>query len=154
MPDRRILCWVLLASSSVSVSPSPMPTTRPVRVSAIDAVASTVSAMATRTRLKSFLRITGLQSMADLSDFQQYYKLADTLIEQASKEQLAECARLLALNLAHYQGKLGEMPLEATLAVLGATEPNDKQAILLRDGMEVLVGVLGSVLSGLDEERH
>ena len=37
--------------------------------------------------------------MADLSSFQQYYKLADVLIEQASKEQLAECARLLALNL-------------------------------------------------------
>jgi hypothetical protein len=45
--------------------------------------------------------------MADLSSFQQYYKLADVLIEQASKEQLAECARLLALNLAHYQGLYG-----------------------------------------------
>jgi len=92
--------------------------------------------------------------MADLSDFQQYYKLADMLIEQASKEQLAECARLLALNLAHYQEKFGEIPLEDTLAVLGATEPNDAQAILLRDGMEVLVGVLGGVLSGLGEEKH
>ena len=47
--------------------------------------------------------------MADQSDLQQYYRLADILIEQASKEQLAECAKLLALNLAHYQGKFGEM---------------------------------------------
>lgn len=92
--------------------------------------------------------------MADLSDFQQYSKLADILIEQASKEQLAECARLLALNLAHYQGKFGEMPLEDTLAILDATEPNDEQAVLLRDGMEILVGVLGGVLSGLGEEKH
>jgi hypothetical protein len=92
--------------------------------------------------------------MADLSDFQQYYRLADILIEQASKEQLAECARLLALNLAHYQGKFGEMPLDATLAALDATEPNDERAVMLRDGMEILVGVLGGVLSGLGEEKH
>jgi hypothetical protein len=92
--------------------------------------------------------------MADQSDFQQYYKLADILIEQASKEQLAECARLLALNLAHYQGRFGEIPLEDTLAALGATEPNDEQAVWLRDGMEILVGLLGGVLSGLGEEKH
>jgi len=92
--------------------------------------------------------------MADLSSFQQYYRLADVLIANASKEQLAECARLLALNLAHYQGRFGEIPLEDTLAVLDATEPNDEQEVLLRDGMEVLVGVLGGVLSGLGEEKH
>ncbi len=91
--------------------------------------------------------------MADLSNFQQYYKLADILIEQASKEQLAECARLLALNLAHYQGKYGEISLENTLAIIDA-EPNDEQAAMLRDGMEILVGLLGSVLSGLGEEKH
>jgi len=92
--------------------------------------------------------------MADLSSFQQYYKLADILIEQASKEQLAECARLLALNLAHYQGLYGDVPLDATLAILDASEPNDDQAMLLGGGMEMLVGVLGGVLSGLDEKRH
>lgn len=36
--------------------------------------------------------------MSDLSMFEQYYKLADQLIEKVSKEDLAECARLLALN--------------------------------------------------------
>jgi hypothetical protein len=92
--------------------------------------------------------------MADLSEFQQYDKLADALIENSTKEQLAECARLLALNLAHYQGKFGEIPLEDTLALLGTTEPNDDQAVLLRDGMEILVGLLGGVLSGLGEEKH
>jgi hypothetical protein len=92
--------------------------------------------------------------MADLSSFQQYYKLADLLIEQASKEQLAESARLLALNLAHYQGLYGEVPLDEVLAALEASEPNDDQAKLLADGMENLVGILGSVLSGLGEEKH
>ena len=92
--------------------------------------------------------------MADLSDFQQYYKLADQLIQQASKEQLAECARLLALNLAHYQGLYGEVPLDEVLAALDARDPNDDQAKLLVGGMVNLVGVLGNVLSGLGEEKH
>jgi len=92
--------------------------------------------------------------MADLSGFQQYYRLADALIANANKEQIAECARLLALNLAHFQKLYGEVPLEETLAIIDATEPNDEQAALLRDGMEVLVGVLGNVLSGLGEEKH
>ena len=92
--------------------------------------------------------------MADLTDFRQFYGLANRLIEGATKEDLAECARLLALHLAHYQGKFGEIPLGDTLAVLDATEPNDEQAALLRDGMEIFVGVLGGVLSGLGEEKH
>ncbi|MDT3708288.1 MAG: hypothetical protein ROZ09_15830 [Thiobacillus sp.] len=92
--------------------------------------------------------------MADLSEFLQYYKLADALVEKAGKEQLAECARLLALNLAHYQGLYGEVPLSETLAMVNALEPNDGQVALLADGMEILVGALGSVLSGLGEEKH
>jgi hypothetical protein len=93
-------------------------------------------------------------SMADLSRFQQYYKLADVLIEKSNKEELAECARLLALNLAHFQELYGEVPLSDTLAMVDAPDPNDEQAGLLADGMEILVGVLGNVLSGLGEERH
>lgn len=92
--------------------------------------------------------------MADLSEFDQYYKLADMLIDQADKEQLAECARLLALNLAHYQGKYGDIPLDDTLAMLDAEEPNDDQALLLTTGMQNLVGVLGSVVGGLGENKH
>lgn len=92
--------------------------------------------------------------MADLSRFTQYYKLADVLIERSSREQLAECARLLALNLAHYQALYGEVPLSVTLAMVDAPEPNDGQAVLLADGMEILVGVLGNVVSGLGEEKH
>jgi hypothetical protein len=92
--------------------------------------------------------------MTDLSEFDQYYKLADMLIDQADKGQIAECARLLALNLAHYQGKYGEIPLDETLAILDAEEPNDDQARLLASGMQNLVGVLGSVVSGLGEKKH
>jgi hypothetical protein len=93
--------------------------------------------------------------MADLSKFEQYYKMADMLIEKATKEQLAECARLLALNLsritkqdmANYRWmrrwRWGICP-----------NPNKAHVQLLTDGMETLVGVLGNVCSGLGEEKH
>ena len=91
--------------------------------------------------------------MSDLSTFEHYYKLADTLIAQSTKEQLAECARLLALNLAHHQALHGEIPLDQTLTIL-AEEPNEVMLKLLADGMENLVGVLGNVISGLGEDKH
>jgi hypothetical protein len=92
--------------------------------------------------------------MADLSTFGQYNKLADLLIEKVSKDDLAECARLLALNVAHYQSKYGELPLDEKLAMIGMTKPNDEQLQLMMDGMEILVGVLGNVVVGIGQERH
>lgn len=93
-------------------------------------------------------------TMTDLSQFEQYNKLAIQLIEQATKDELAECAQLLAMNLAHYQGKYGEIPLEETLTMLDAGVPNDEQAKMLSDGMEIFVGLLGNVCSGLGEAKH
>ena len=92
--------------------------------------------------------------MSDLSSFATYYKLADKLIEKVSKDDLAECARLLALNIAHYQQKYGELPLDETLAMLGVAQPNDEQVEILSSGMEIFCGVLGNVVSGIGEERH
>lgn len=92
--------------------------------------------------------------MSDLKTFATYYTLADKLIEKVSKEDLAETARLLALNIAHYQSKYGQLPLDETLAVLGQAQPNDAQLEILNSGMEILVGVLGNVVSGIDQERH
>lgn len=92
--------------------------------------------------------------MTDLSTFAQYNQLADQLIEQATKEQLAECARLLALNLAHHQSLHGEILLDQTLAMLDTPTPNQAQEKLLTDGMINLVGMLGNICSGLGEIKH
>ena len=92
--------------------------------------------------------------MSELSTFAQYYKLADQLIEKMSKEDLAECARLLALSIAHYQSKYGEHPLDETLAMINTDRPNQAQLKMLIDGMEIFVGVLGTVVSGIGQERH
>lgn len=92
--------------------------------------------------------------MSDLLTFKQYYNLADQLIEKSSKDDIAETARLLAMNIAHYQSKYGELPLEETLAMIGMEKPNEAQMLLLSNGMEILVGVLGNVVMGVGEERH
>lgn len=92
--------------------------------------------------------------MSDLSTFQQYYKLADQLIEKVSKDDVAECARLLAMNIAHYQSRFGELPLDETLAMLDIDKPNEEQLAMLTNSMEILVGVLGNVVSGVDQLKH
>jgi len=92
--------------------------------------------------------------MSDLLNFQQFYQLADQLIEKSSKEEMAECARLLALNVAHYQSRFGELPLEEKLAMLSMNYPNEEQFRLVASGMEILVGVLGNVIGGVGEEKH
>jgi hypothetical protein len=92
--------------------------------------------------------------MSDLLTFAQYNKLADQLIEKVSKNDIAECARLLALNVAHYQSKYGELLLDEKLAMIGMTKPNEEQIQLMKDGMEIFVGVLGNVVAGIGQERH
>ena len=62
--------------------------------------------------------------MVDMSQFQQYLKLADQLTSIATKEDLAECARLLAINVAHFESKYGQLPLDETLAMAYADIPN------------------------------
>ncbi len=86
--------------------------------------------------------------MADMTLFRQYIDLADQMIANSTKDNISETARLLAMNLAHYQSKFGDMPLEETLAALYAGSPNESQLHLLVSGMENLVGVLSMVREG------
>ena len=91
-------------------------------------------------------------SMVDMSQFQEYLKLADQLTSVATKEDLAECARLLAINIAHYQSKYGQLPLDESLAMAYADKPNQAQLDLMARGLETLVGVLGGIVQGFDEK--
>jgi hypothetical protein len=90
--------------------------------------------------------------MTDLTKFRQYKEIADQLVEIADKEQLAECARLLAMNVAHYEMKYGAMLLEEILATTQSGKPNKQQAELMAKGTETLVGMLGNVMQGFDEQ--
>ena len=84
--------------------------------------------------------------MAPADDLRAYFDLADRLIAGAGKEDVAEAARLLALNVAHYQLKYGALPLENFADMLRAQTINPETAELLAAGMQQLVGVLGVVI--------
>jgi phosphoserine phosphatase len=96
--------------------------------------------------------------MADLDDFPAYARLADQRIEQATKDHLADVARLLALNIGWYQQRYGDVPQEALLQMVRAESLNDDTLALLSAGMQNLVSALAEV-TGLtddlqDESRH
>ena len=88
--------------------------------------------------------------MADTKRFEHYLKLADQLAAHATKEDLAECARLLAFNVAHYEAKYGRLYLDGTLEMAYTDMPNDEQLKLMSSGLEVMVGVHGGIVQGFD----
>jgi len=90
--------------------------------------------------------------MPDLQKLQQYMILVDQLVEVAEKEDIAECARLLAMNVAHYKRRYGELPLEDQLSMIVTDDINDQQAELGIDGMETLAGMMGTVIEGMDKK--
>ena len=49
---------------------------------------------------------------------------------------------------------IGELPLDETLAMINLDKPNEDQLQLMAAGMEIFVGVLGNVITGIGQERH
>ncbi|CAN4276797.1 hypothetical protein MCEMSEM29_01927 [Methylophilaceae bacterium] len=92
--------------------------------------------------------------MSDMQLFKRYLQLSDHLISLATKEDLAECARLLAINIANYESVHGALALDETLEMAYAEEPNQAQIDLMSRGMETMVGVLGGIVQGFDEKQH
>lgn len=64
--------------------------------------------------------------MTDLTEYRQYSEIAEQLIKIADMEQLAECARLLAMNVAHYEMKYGALLLDEVLATTQSGMSNDQ----------------------------
>jgi hypothetical protein len=53
--------------------------------------------------------------VTDTEDFRSYARLADQLIERATKDQLADVARLVAINIGWYQVRFGDVPQDIVL---------------------------------------
>jgi hypothetical protein len=85
-------------------------------------------------------------------EFSAYWKLSEEMITDATKDDLAEAARILAMQAAHFARKYGEMQLPDLHHLLSATHVDEDSIGLLRDGTEALVGVLAMVtgVGGVD----
>jgi hypothetical protein len=78
-------------------------------------------------------------------EFRAYWQLSEEMIQNASKEDLAEVARILAMQAAHFARKYGELQLPDLHHLLSATHVDEDSIGLLRDGTEALVGVMAIV---------
>ena len=78
----------------------------------------------------------------DFQNFVAYLGVSDKLIEQATKEEVAEVARVLALHVAHYRQRYGDVSIEESLELLRTEKVTDEMAKTLADGFGVLVEVL------------
>ncbi len=86
-----------------------------------------------------------------MEKFKEYYKTLDQMIAQSSKEDLAECARLLALNVADYKRRYGELPLVEHQAMLETDQIDEGLVKLLASGMLEMTMTL-AVVTGRSEE--
>jgi hypothetical protein len=94
----------------------------------------------------------------DSDNFASCACLADELIGRTTKEQLADVARLLALNIAWYHERYGDVPEEELLTMVRTEMLTDETQRLLLHGMQDLVSALGEVMgvreSGDEQARH
>ena len=67
---------------------------------------------------------------------------SDALIEQATKDEVAEVAQVLSLYVSHYRQRFGDVSIEESLEMLRTEKLSDEQAKVLADGFVVLVEVL------------
>lgn len=83
-------------------------------------------------------------------EFRGYWQLSEEMIADATKEDIAEAARILAMQAAHFARKYGEEQLPDVAHLLSATTLEEDSIALLRDGTEALVGVLAMVTGAGD----
>ncbi len=83
-----------------------------------------------------------------IRDFVEASNTLDTRLEQSTKEKVAECARLLALNLAHYKLKYGELPPTEQKNMAKTDQISSELADLLASGMLEMIAALNQVTIG------
>jgi hypothetical protein len=71
-----------------------------------------------------------------------FMKLIDNMLNDASKAQIAEAARILSLQVGHYQRKFGVLPIDVTLELLHVPALSKEQAGWVADGLEIFAAVI------------
>ena len=80
------------------------------------------------------------------------------LFESNERRPAAECARILALSLAHCQNKHGESLIADPSTLLETPNLDAQAATILTSGIQILVGVLAKIInagdSGVNDSIH
>ena len=90
------------------------------------------------------LDLTGYGRLAE------FIKLTDRMIDEASKDAIVNAARMLAVQVGHYQREFGTLPMEDAIELLETETLSEDQAGWVADGLENLAVAIASVK---DEEK-
>ncbi len=71
--------------------------------------------------------------------------VTDTMLAAAEHQELDECLRLLAVYCAEFRSIHGNRSFDAAMNLLSVDSPDDAQAIVLADGYELVVAILGFI---------
>ena len=85
-------------------------------------------------------------------DLVSYLRVADKLIARASREEWADAARLLALNIGYYHALYGDVPQERLLQMTRAETLSEDGLRRLLHGMQNLASVLATVMNLADDD--
>ena len=85
--------------------------------------------------------------------FAEYLKTSDALLEQASKEEISDAARVLAFHLGHYRTRYCDIPTTESLHLLTTETITDEIAVTLVSGLEALIGVLKALRTSVGPNR-
>lgn len=83
----------------------------------------------------------------EFEKFAAYLKVTDKMIERATKDEIADAARILALELAHYRARFGETSAKKAYELLVAETINDEQAGEMAEGFVVLIKTMYALRS-------
>jgi hypothetical protein len=78
----------------------------------------------------------------EFARFASLLRLSDQLVDEATKEELGDVARVLALHLARYQAKYGGIPMEESMDLLASETLDDDQARAMSEGFAILIAVI------------
>ena len=79
----------------------------------------------------------------DFQKFSTYLAASDALIEQATKEEVAEVARVLAFHVAHYRQRYCDVSIKESLEMLRTEMISDEMAKTLAVGLDRDSGLAG-----------
>ena len=87
-------------------------------------------------------------------DLRSYENLLAKLVSECSKEELADCALLLAMNLANYKSKFGDMPIENFKELLTTDTIDEDTARILMEGSEEMIRTLAMIAGEFDTDTN
>jgi len=80
--------------------------------------------------------------MADISTVRQDVAHTEQLVGEMTKDQVAEAARLLAINVAQYWRKYGDLPIQDAARLMHADRFSEDELRVIALGMQILVASL------------